>query len=565
MNWDLTLIYKDDTHLNNSLNELSKQINNFVVKYENKLKNVNNIDEALDELDDIYNKISTANAYAYLKFAQNNQNGGFLQKISEKCTELASKIVFFELEFCSLDNAEKLASKSKYSYMLSNWLINKKYLLEKQAQSVFMKMQNNSANAFSRFFDEFLADIEFKFDNKTISEEELLSKLYNPDRKIRKKAADAFSKGLKNNIKPLLFTFNMIKNIHKTECEIKGYEHPLKARNISNEISDESVNSLIKTCENNFNLVHKFYKKKAKLLNIKQLKDYDRYAPLNLNSKNDWDFEKSCKLVRKSFNEFNPKFALIMDEALKNKAIDVYPAKQKRGGAFSYGIKPQPYVMLNHTSNRRDAFTLAHELGHLIHQKLAGDNQAFFYSDTPLTTAETASVFAEMLFFDSIKKDLNKEDKQALLASKIEDIFATLFRQINFTTFEIALHNHEGELSLEQIQTIWMQESKKMFANSVMLRDDYKYWFSYIPHFIHSPFYCYAYSYAQLLVLALFGLYKSNKCENFVQIYEKFLSLGSSKSPSDLVAMFGFNLDDESFWQLGMNEVKKLVDEFCDE
>ena len=215
--------------------------------------------------------------------------------------------------------------------------------------------------------------------------------------------------------------------------------------------------------------------------------------------------------------------------------------------------------MLNFTNKKRDLFTLAHELGHAIHQYLAY-KVGYFNSSTPLTTAETASVFCEMLVFDYIYQ--KSDDKISLLASKLEDIFATLYRQINFTTFERRVHSFEGELSKDELDKIWLEESAKMFGKSLKLNEYYKSWWSYIPHFIHTPFYCYSYSYAQLLVLALFGLYKSKKCENFVEIYTEFLTLGGSKSPKELVEMFNLDINSQEFWQIGLNEVEKLVKKF---
>lgn len=218
-------------------------------------------------------------------------------------------------------------------------------------------------------------------------------------------------------------------------------------------------------------------------------------------------------------------------------------------------------MLLNFTNQRRDLFTLAHELGHTIHQKLSY-KVSFLNQNTPLTTAETASVFAEMLVFDYVKNKLKSEELIALYAAKIEDIFATLYRQINFTCFERRVHKEENELKKEQIDAIWMEESVKMFGKSVKLTKNYASWWSYIPHFIHSPFYCYAYSYAQLLVLALYGLYKSGKCENFKELYIKMLSLGGSVSPKELISVFGFDVEDENFWQFGICEIEKLLKEF---
>ncbi|MBR7048129.1 MAG: oligoendopeptidase F, partial [Campylobacter sp.] len=219
-----------------------------------------------------------------------------------------------------------------------------------------------------------------------------------------------------------------------------------------------------------------------------------------------------------------------------------------------------PFVLLNFTSRRRDVFTLAHELGHAIHQYLAY-GVGFFNSFTPLTTAETASVFCEMLVFDYMRKNGN-DDLKPMLAAKIEDIFATLYRQINFTTFERRIHAAKDELGVEEINQFWLEESAKMFDGKLILNDYYKIWWSYIPHFIHSPFYCYSYGYAQLLVLALYGLYKSGKCENFVQIYTEFLSLGGSMEPKKMVAKFGLDIENSEFWQIGIDEIRALVDEF---
>jgi len=223
-------------------------------------------------------------------------------------------------------------------------------------------------------------------------------------------------------------------------------------------------------------------------------------------------------------------------------------------------------VLLNHTDTRRDLFTLAHELGHAIHQYLSRD-VGYLGSDTPLTTSETASVFAEMLIFDAIKDNLSASEKRSLYASKIEDIFSTLYRQINFTTFERKVHAHEGELDIETFNQYWMQESQKMFGKSITLTKDYTLWWSYIPHFIHSPFYCYAYSYGQLLVLALYGLYKKSDKALFVQNYTSFLSAGGSQSPKELIKKFGFDIEDENFWKLGIGEIESILAEFkgmCD-
>ena len=305
----------------------------------------------------------------------------------------------------------------------------------------------------------------------------------------------------------------------------------------------------------------KFYDKKRQILGYETLYDYDRYAPLKDDEK-EFSFEEAKEIVLKAFYEFSCKFGDIAKKAFDENWIDVMPMKNKQSGAFSHSASSDthPFVLLNFTKKRRDVFTLAHELGHAIHQYLAY-GVGFFNSFTPLTTAETASVFCEMLVFDYMRKN-GGSDIKPMLGAKIEDIFATLYRQINFTTFERRIHAKKDEVSVDEINQIWFEESKKMFDGKLTLNDYYKIWWSYIPHFIHSPFYCYSYGYAQLLVLALYGLYKSGKCENFVQIYTEFLSLGGSKEPKDMVSVFGLDIESSEFWEIGINEIKKLIDEF---
>jgi oligoendopeptidase F len=383
--------------------------------------------------------------------------------------------------------------------------------------------------------------------------------LHNPDRDIRKKAAKSLTKGLKPHQPLLGYIFNQIKQDHNIDNSLRGYKSPEAPRHLENKITQKSVDALVETTQSHFDIVQDYYEFKRQHLGFETLYDYDRYAPLGEHEDN-YTYEEACDIVLKAFDNFSPSFGDIARKAFKEEWIDVYPKEGKRSGAFSHPATPNthPYVLLNFTNKRRDVFTLAHELGHAIHQYLARD-VGYLLGDTPLTTAETASVFAEMLVFDALLSSATPESKTAMLAGKIEDIFATLYRQINFTTFERRVHSHEGELSLDTFNQYWFEESIKMFGNSVKLSNDYKLWWSYIPHFIHSPFYCYAYSYGQLLVLALYGLYKKGTCKDFVALYQEFLRSGGSKSPKELVGLFGFDIEDSQFWEIGIAEVRRLV------
>ncbi|WP_096022572.1 M3 family oligoendopeptidase [Campylobacter lanienae] len=566
MIWDLSKFFNSSDELDKFCLDLQNRANEFKAKFSQNLSNlnVNEFQNAMSEYEEILSGIGKIMSYAYLKFAKDTSTGAFLAKYEEICAKIEEIVLFFEIEFNELKSEIQnnfISNTPKFSYYLENLAKNKPHQLSFLEERILLRTANTGASAFSRLFDESMARARFEFRGQSLKEEEILSKLSSDDREIRKEAAIALSQGLKPMQHLLTYIYNMIKTDLKNSCELRGYEYGESSRHLSNQIEKSSVDALIKASENSFDLVSKFYDKKREILGFDKLYDYDRYAPLGGDEKMEFDEAKS--IVIKAFSEFSPLFGDLAKRAFDENWCDVYPDENKQAGAFSHSASSDihPFVLLNFTGRRRDLFTLAHELGHSIHQYLSY-SVGYLSSHTPLTTAETASVFCEMLVFEYIKNSVSKEQRVALLAGKIEDIFATLYRQINFTTFERRIHSYEGEISSDEIDRIWLEESKKMFGDSLILNDYYKIWWSYIPHFIHSPFYCYAYSYAQLLVLALFGLYKSGKCENFVEIYTKFLSLGGSKSPKELVGMFGFDIDDEKFWNIGIDQVANLVNEF---
>ena len=572
LNWDLSALYENETALNMDLENAKERAKSFEMVCKGKFKtlHVNEFLEAIREYEAINETLGRIMTYAFLNFATDSDKGGFYAKYQKEYTKIAEHLLFFELEFNNLPKAKQeefIATCSSYRYYLESLMLEKPYQLSQKEERIMLKKEMTSASAFSRLFDEHFSRMKFSFMGKQLSEEEILSKLQDPSREVRKNAARAFTKGLKPHQPLLAYIFNMIKADLANECELRGYKNAEQPRHIDNKISQKSVDALIKTAENSFHLVQTYYTHKAKLLGLEELFEYDRYAPLP-SAQSHYDFETSKHIVLDAFAKFNSKFHEIASKAFDEKWIDVMPKDKKRGGAFSHPATPSthPYVLLNHTNTRRDLFTLAHELGHAIHQYLSRD-VGYLGSDTPLTTSETASVFAEMLVFDAIKENLSVEEKRSLYASKIEDIFSTLYRQINFTTFERCVHAHDGEVDVTSFNAYWMKESEKMFGKSITLSSDYALWWSYIPHFIHSPFYCYAYSYGQLLVLALYGLYKKSDKKEFVKNYTAFLSAGGSQSPKELIATFGFDIDDEAFWALGIGEIESLLKEFkgmCD-
>ncbi|WP_237022203.1 M3 family oligoendopeptidase [Helicobacter trogontum] len=576
LEFNLDALFKDEKELENFAKELDIKLQEFNDAYAGKLSmlQADDFSNALQVYDSLSEGLGAIMTYVFLKFAVDSKTYGALYADYElKCNAMYAKVMFFELEFADLDSVkmnEFIAKNDKYSFFLQNIEATKKYKLSLKEEQILLNVAPVGVDAFSRLFDESFANMRFKgvVDDEKIGEEEILGFLHVDDRKLRKLAQKNFTKGLRKNSHLLTYILNMVRKDVAITQKLRGYEKPESFRHISNQTTQASVDSMIDCVNANMQLVHGYYRVKAQFLGHK-LKDYDRYAPLGLTKngkKTKVEFQDALYDTLESFYNFSPRFYEIAKEAVFNGWIDSHPKPTKRGGAFSHGSVPSahPYVMLNFTGNRRDAFTIAHELGHAIHQELS-KIQGTLNHDTPLTTAETASVFAEMLLFDSMKKTLKGKELLEIYAGKIEDIFSTLFRQIVMTNFERAIHEKEGELKSEDFDKIWLDENKKMFGNSVYLTKKYAKWWSYIPHFIHSPFYCYAYSYGQLLVLALFGLYKrSEDKEKFIQTYIDFLSAGGSKSPRDLILTFGFDVNESAFWEIGMNEVKNLLKEFED-
>lgn len=567
VDWNLKDLYNTIEDLDNDLAIAKSLAKNFSLRYKGNLSLLSQNDflECISEYQNIQEMIAKVMTYVYLEFATDATKGGMLNKYQQSTSAIEELLLFFELEFNNIkeDKQDEFIKNIKdFSFYLQSLKDDKKYQLSEKEEKILLKKDITSTSAFSRLFDEHFSKMTFKYNKQIKKEEEVLALLYNQDRKVRKKASKSLTKGLGKHQDLLTYIYNMIKTDLKIECELRGYKSPEEPRHISNKITQKSVDALIDTTLKNKILVERYYKRKAKLLGLDKLKDYDRYAPLGKSSA-EYSFEVSKEIVLSAFKNFDERFYDIAKKAFDENWCDVYPKENKRGGAFSHSAvtSVHPYVLLNHTNQRRDLFTLAHELGHAIHQYLSRD-VGYLSSDTPLTTAETASVFAEMIVFDYIKKNLADEELISLYASKLEDVFATLFRQVIFTTFERAVHSKKEELKKEELNAIWIRENKKMFGNSVKLTNNYAIWWSYIPHFVHSPFYCYAYSYGQLLVLALYGLYKSGRQKNFKDTYYTFLSFGGSKSPKELIAMFGFDIEDEKFWQIGLEQIDRMLFEF---
>ncbi|MGH7801764.1 MAG: M3 family oligoendopeptidase [Thermodesulfobacteriota bacterium] len=580
--WNLSDLYLNlnDQQIEKDIEDAFSQAKSFEEKYRGKINSEpvtpSFLLQAVKELESISEQAGKLISYAYLMFAADTSNpkrGAFLQSIQEKTTEIRKHLMFFELEWIALPDeiANHLLEDevlSHYSHFLQTERRYKPHKLSEPEEKILDEKANTGSRAFMRLFDEVINNIRFKvkLDGriKRLTEPETLALLYDADRNKRKAGAIGLTKGLKENAHVLNYIFNILVQDHTSNDRLRSFPHPIASRHLDNEIDKATVDALMTSCEKNFDMVEKYYNLKKRLLGLKKFHDYDRYSPIFPEGQT-ISYKDSKEIVLEAFGLFSPQMAQIAREFFENSWIDAELRTGKRGGAFSHSAVPSvhPYVFLNYTGRLRDVMTLAHELGHGIHQYLSR-KQGYFQCHTPLTTAETASVFGEMLVFHTLKEsEKDSKTRLSLLCSKLEDIFATIFRQVVLTRFEEKLHHarrDEGELTSSRINELWIEANKPMFGDSVELTKDYAWWWMYIPHFIHSPFYCYAYSFGELLVIALYQKYQ-NEGNVFVPRYIELLSSGGSDAPEKLLARVGVDITDPNFWQGGLDLLREMVNE----
>jgi oligoendopeptidase F len=394
--------------------------------------------------------------------------------------------------------------------------------------------------------------------------EETLALLYDPDRTQRRAGAAALTQGLRASSRVIAFALNTLVASKATEDRLRSYAGALDERHLANEIDAASVHALMTACERAFPLVQRYYRLKANLLGLPRLADFDRYAPLS-DAKRKRSWSEARELVLRAYRAFSPEIANIASRFFAGDWIDAELRPGKQGGAFCAATLPNvhPYVLLSYSGEPRDVMTLAHELGHGVHDVLAKDC-GLLEQQAPLTAAETASVFGEMLVFRALmREEPDPRARLALLCGKLEDAFATVFRQVVLTRFEEKLHaarRGEGELPIERINALWLEANAPMHGDAVALSDDYAWWWLYIGHFVHEPFYCYAYAFGELLVLALLRRYDEEGAP-FVAKYRALLAAGGSEAPSTLLARIGLDVTDPRFWDGGIAVIERMLAE----
>jgi oligoendopeptidase F len=507
--------------------------------------------------------------YAFLNFVtqvKNDAAGAFLQKCKEDASRINKELVFFDLEWAKMDqdSADKfLASDdaAPYRHYLSNLRKYAKHLLSHSEESLLVELSPVGSESWLTLFEKVLGHLEFG-ENKR-SEEEVLSDLYDSSREVRKNAALELTTGLKSQLHILSHIFNTILAEKMIDDRLRHYPSWISARNLSNELDKRTVDSLVSSCTERYDIVQRYYTLKKEILGLSELHDYDRYAPLPSLPDRLIPWTECREMVLDGFRAFSPEMADIATLFFEQNWIHAPLLDGKRGGAFAHPAVPDanPYVLVNYTGNLRDISTVAHELGHGIHQYLAKE-KGYFNSDTPLVLAETASVFAELLIFHKQLESLEDTDeKRAFICQKLESIFATVFRQISMNRFEDLIHTHrrdKGEVATDDLSALWMKSQEAMFGEAVSLGDHYKIWWSYIPHFLHTPGYVYSYAFGELLVLALYRIYQEEGAD-FIPKYIHLLSEGGSKSPYELLAPFNIDLNDPAFWQGGLQVIEDML------
>ena len=525
---------------------------------------------AMRELEAIYELIGKAASYASLRFSTDTADptrGALLQRMQELATEIETKLLFFELEWAALDDAradELLAADGLdfARHYLRSARRYRPHLLTEPEEKILAEKSISSHGAWSRLFGELVSSLRVDLDGEEQTLDMALARLQDPDRDARRSAAEAVSASLEPGLRTRAFIFNTLAHDKSVEDRLRRYPHWLAARNLANEASDESVMALITAVRARYDIPQRWYRLKAKLLGVDRIADYDRAAPV-LPEDVSFSYGEARELVLETYEAFSPEAGRVVRRFFDEHWIDAPVRPHKRGGAFcSYTVPSvHPYVLLNFTARRRDVLTMAHELGHGLHAALA-QPQGVFHQSTPLTLAETASVFGETLVFGRLLDAATTDDERlSLLAERIDGAIATVFRQMAMNRFEHLFHTGrrtEGELSVDRINAFWVEAQSELFGDSVEITEGYHSWWSYVPHFINTPGYVYAYAYGQLLALSAYGRYREQG-EAFVPRYLELLASGGSRTPEELGSIVGIDLADPGFWDAGLALVEEQL------
>ncbi|MDX1992286.1 MAG: M3 family oligoendopeptidase [bacterium] len=574
--WDLSPLYNgvDDPAIDRDMQRLTTMADSFAARYKGSVGELDapELLEAVQTLESIYDLSGRMGGFANLVYSTDTgdpRNGALLQKVTEFDAQLSQKLVFFQLEW---NNAADEYVKhvladpilANYRHALEADRRYKPYQLSEVEEQLLMEKDVTGRSAWQRFYTQLTSSMRYDFDGQKLTLTEVLTRLYDEDRDVRRKAADSITEGLRTNAMQITYIHNVLAADKASDDRLRGYPSWIASRNLSNKAPDAVVDALVQAVTSNYDIVAQHYNLKRRLLGLDDLYEYDRYAPLPLKeSEAFYSWEEARSIVLNAFHAFSPEMGQIAQRFFDENWIHAALGPNKSGGAYANPVVPSvhPYVFVNYTGKARDVSTLAHELGHGIHMVLSAQQTLYNYY-TPLTTAEMASVFAEMVVFnDLMQREADPEVRLSMLLTKIEDSFSTVFRQTAMNRFEEAFHTarrEQGELTTEQFSEMWLTTQRAMFGDSVTLREEYGIWWTYIPHFIGTPGYVYAYAFGELLVLALFNLYQEEGA-SFIPKYLNVLAAGGNDYPEKILAQVGVDLNDPAFWNKGLDAIRSLV------
>ncbi len=577
--WDLSDLYAapDDPRLAADLDRAESDARAFEERFAGQLAGATGdaLAQAISDYEGLWERLGRVTSYAGLVFsgdAQDPANGRFYQTMQERVTAISSHLLFFTLELNRLED-HVLETKAGGSEALRRWRpwlrdlrVFRPHQLSDEVEKLLHEKEVAGASAWNRLFDETIANMKV-----TVGEEELtvsaaLNRFSDRDRAKREAAAKGVSTAFGERVRLFALITNTLAKDKEIEDKWRHYPRPGSYRNRSNMVEDEVVDALVSAVTSNYGrLSHRYYAMKAKWLGLPIMQHWDRNAPLPDEDDRRIPWHEAVERVLNSYAAFSPELAAIGRRFFDKPWIDAALRPGKASGAFAHPTVPSahPYLLLNYHGKSRDVMTLAHELGHGVHQILAGA-QGYLMSSTPLTLAETASVFGEMLTFRAVlDAETDPRRRRAMLAGKVEDMLNTVVRQIAFYRFETLLHDErrKGELSAERIAELWMQVQTESLGPAFEFTPDYGVYWAYIPHFIHSPFYVYAYAFGDCLVNALYGVYRDGGVTDFEAKYLDMLRAGGTKRHKELLAPFGLNAADPAFWTKGLDVISGFIDE----
>ena len=576
--WSLNDLVKNPTRqtFDKRINEIQRQSDRFM-KNKSQLKpNISSKKflELLREIENITEKSSKIGGYAGLKFSEDTQSDeatALLTRISQFGSTIENKMLFFDLWWKKQIDEKNAKRLIKDAGDISDYLRYKRlvarYALTEPEEKIINTLDVTGISALVKIYDKitnaFTYTVNVNGKKKTMGREQLTTLVRNKNPKIRENAYKSLLTKYQNNKGVIGQIYqNIVLNWKNEGIDMRGFVNPISVQNISNDVDDKTIDVMLEVCKKNTPIFQKYFKQKAKRVGVKKLRRYDLYAPSKKSNKEkNYTFDQGTKLVLDSLNRFSPKIAEFASRVFNENHVDYSLRHGKRDGAFCSTPLPYltPFVLINYTGKSRDVFTLAHEIGHAVHS-IAASKKSILVSDAPLPLAETASTYSELLLYDNISNQISETEKATMLSDKIDDFYATIGRQSFFTLFEIEAHNQiVNSITVDDVSNIYKNNLKEQFGNSIDISDDFGIEWSCIPHFYHSPFYCYSYSFGNLLAVSLFQTYK-NEGDDFVSTYIDILSAGGSKKPEKLLKEHGLDISKSKFWQSGFDYIKKQVD-----